>query len=208
MEKIVLIGSGGHAKSVLDSIVTGGCWEAVGFISERFDNSFQYRNLKIIGTDDDLQKIFETQTHYAFISIGYMGNSAVREKLFNKLKDIGYNLPIIIDPSAIIAADVLIGEGTYIGKGAIINANVKIGKMAIINSGAIVEHDCIIGDYTHIAVNASCCGGVIIGNNSFIGAGTTLLQSIKISNRVIVGAGSTILAGVAPNQTVYGVYKG
>lgn len=67
-------------------------------------------------------------------------------KIYKYLKDIGFVLPVILDPSAIISSDVQIGEGTFVGKNAIINAGVKIGKMAIINTQSLVEHECIVSD--------------------------------------------------------------
>lgn len=202
-----MIGNGGHAKSVYNSIIATNLWDVVGFISEKVDPNFEYGKHKIIGTDDDLQKLYDSGINNAFICIGFLGKSSVREKIYDKLKKIGYELSVIIDPSAVIAPDVKIGEGTYIGKLSIVNSASEIGKMAIINTGAIVEHDNHIGDFTHVAVGAILCGEVKIGKNCLVGAGATIIQGVKVGDKSIIGAGSTILSDVPSDKTVYGVYK-
>ena len=75
---------------------------------------------------------------YAFITLGSVCNPKIRIKLYNRLKEIGFTIPSIIDKSAIIAKECEIGEGTYIGKRAIVNTGAKIGKNTIINTGTIV----------------------------------------------------------------------
>lgn len=207
MKKIILIGNGGHAKSVYDTITTLGCYEIAGFISENLNSEFDYRGCKIIGTDKDLQNIRNYGIEYAFICIGYMGKGNIREKIYDNLKDIGYKIPVIIDSSAIIASDAKIGEGTYIGKLCVVNSDSSVNKMVIINTGAIIEHDNSIGEYSHISVGTTLCGSVTIGKKCFIGANSTVIQGINIADNAIVGAGSTVLADVAAYDKVYGIHK-
>lgn len=205
MEKIVLIGCGGHAKSIVDSIEAQGMYEIAGFIAEELNSDFEYRGYKIIGTDADLAALFNRGIKNAFVCIGYMGKGNVRQKLYNTLKQIGYSIPVVIDPTAILAKDVWIEEGTFVGKRAVVNSGASVGKMVIINTGAIVEHDCKIDDYTHIAVNATICGAAHIGQSCLIGAGATVIQEVKIGNKVILGAGSVASRKVEDEHIAVGV---
>lgn len=208
MEKIVIIGNGGHAKSILDSIEAIGMYEIAGFIAAQVDHQFEYRGYKIIGTDDDLEQIYKNGINNAFIGIGYMGHGNVRQKIYDKVKEIGYSMPTIIDPSAIIASDAKIEEGTYIGKKAVVNSAAKVGKMAIINTGAVVEHDCVVGDFAHVAVNATLCGGVSIGEYSFVGANAVIIQNIMVGEHCLIGAGGVVLRQVKNEQIIYGIFSG
>ena len=205
MEKIILVGCGGHAKSVVDSIEGQGKFEIAGFIAEKLDSDFEYRGYKIIGTDVDLESLYAKGIHNAFICIGYMGKENGRSKIYEQIKNIGYKLPVIIDKTAIVATDALIGEGTFVGKRAVINSNARIGVMTIINTGAIVEHDSNIDDYTHIAVNATICGGAQIGKRCLVGAGATVIQGVVIKDNAIIGAGSAVVKDVAKNNLVLGI---
>lgn len=204
MERIILLGSGGHAGSVMDSIIQLKQYEIAGFIEREPAEETTDAGLPIIGTDNDLKAIYDAGIRNAFVTIGYLGKGNVRERIYNRLKQIGYRLPSIIDPSAILADKVLIEEGTFVGKRAVINANSHIGKMSIVNTGAIVEHDNEIGDFSHIAVGSVLCGNVKIGEKTLIGANATVIQGIKVGSNVIVGAGTTVRHEIESGQTYYG----
>ena len=207
MEEIILIGFGGHAKVVTDTIEQSGKYRIVGYIEKNAITEGCYRGYRVIGSDDDLQVFYDRGIRNAFITVGFMGNSHVRRKLYDKLKQIGYALPVIVDESAIIAKDAIIKEGTYVGKNAVVNSNVIVGKMSIINTSAVVEHDNLIEEFSHLSVGAVACGGVTIGRDCFVGANATLIQGITVGNEAIIGAGTVVLGDVPHNETIYGVWK-
>lgn len=188
MEDIVVVGYGGHAKSVVDCIERQNKYNIIGY-TDQIDRNTKYTYL---GTDDVLQDYYSKGVRNAVVCIGYLGKGTIRETMYDKLKRIGYSLPVIIDPSAVIAENVEISEGTFIGKGAIVNSETRIGKMAIINTKALIEHECIIDDFVHVAVGAVLCGQVIVGKAAFIGANATVIQCRKIDIRRIIPAGMTV----------------
>lgn len=192
MEKIVLLGFGGHAKSIIDTIETLKKYEIVGISDVVEKQGERYRKYSVAYQDEQLEYLFDAGIKNLFISVGYMGNSHIRNELFLLAKKIGYSFPPIIDPTAIVAKDVIIEEGVFIGKSAIVNADAKIHKMAIINTGSIIEHESEIGDFTHIAVGTVICGQANIGNNSFVGSNATIIQNIQVGNDVIIGAGCVV----------------
>lgn len=188
MEDIILVGYGGHAKSVADCIERKKEYRIIGYTDmEAHEAPYPY-----LGTDDVLEYYFVQGICNIVICIGYLGKGNLREKLYIRLKEIGYKLPVIIDPSAVIAESAELGEGTFVGKGAVVNAEAKVGKMTIINSMALVEHECIVEDFAHVAVAAVLCGQVHIGEAAFIGASATVIQGRRIDSRKIVPAGVTI----------------
>ncbi|MCI8550422.1 MAG: acetyltransferase [Lachnospiraceae bacterium] len=205
MKKIIMIGCGGHAKSMLDAIESEGEYEVVGFIGKDMPAEFSYRGYKIIGTDADMKRFYMDGIRHACIGIGYLGKGDARKKLYDSLKKIGFLLPPVIDATAVVARDVLIGEGSFVGKNAVINSAAVVGKMAIVNTGAIVEHDCVVGDFSHVAVSAVLCGGVEVGKGCFIGANAVARQGIKTGDFSIVGAGAVVVGDIPANVTVVGI---
>lgn len=204
MEKIILIGGGGHCKSVIDTIRSSIKYEIIGIVDLKEKVGTFIGDIKIIGTDEDLEVFYKKGIRNAFITVGSIGNPALRIKLYNMARKIGFKFPIIIDKTAIVSKNTIIEEGTFIGKGAIVNTNSKIGKNSIINSGSIIEHDCIIGDFVHIAPGSVLSGGVIIGENTHIGTNSTIIQNIKIGQNTIIGAGSVVVKDVKSNVKCYG----
>lgn len=199
MEDIILLGLGGHAHSVVDSIEQAGKYNIIGFLDTEEMRGKHYRDYRVLGTDDALQQYFDKGIKNAFITIGYMGRGDTRNRLYKQLKDIGYTIPNIIDSRAVVSQSAVLEEGIFVGKKAVINAGAKIGKMCIINTGAIVEHDCRIDEFSHIAVGSVLCGGVSVGRQTLVGANATVIQERRIGAHCIIGAGTTIRKNVEEN---------
>lgn len=200
--RLLLIGGGGHCRSVLDSALSLNMYEKIGIVD--FDESASVLGIPVVGNDYDLPVLLEEGWTEAFVSVGSVGSTALRRKLYQLAKDIGFNIPSIIDPSAQLARGAEIGEGVFIGKQAVVNTCSSIGRCAIINSGAVVEHDCSIGEFTHISPGAVMCGQVSVGSDSHIGAGTVIRQQITIGEKTLIGAGSVVLKDIPGSVTAYG----
>ena len=201
MKKLLLIGGGGHCRSVADSVLSSHIYDSVGIVDFAETSAFE---IPIVGTDDDLPGLFANGWTDAFVTVGSVGNTAVRRRLYSLIKNIGFSIPIIIDPTAVIAKDVRISEGSYIGKRAVVNTGSFLGSCSIINSGAIVEHDCKIGAFSHISPGTILCGQVTVSEDSHIGAGTTVRQMITIGKHVLVGIGSVVVKDIPDYVTAYG----
>ena len=187
MQDILLIGGGGHCKSVIDVIELENKYNIVGIIDKKELISQDVLGYKVIGCDEDLPKLFQ-KYKYALVTIGQIKSNSLRVKLFNTLKDIGYILPIIISPLAYISKHSKIEEGTVIMHQALINANAKIGKNCIINTKALIEHDVIIENNCHISTGAIINGGVIVKENTFFGSNSVSKEYIEISGFIKAGS--------------------
>ncbi len=192
--KLIIIGASGHGKVVEDIAKLNG-----------------YKD--IVFLDDDLEikccagrpvtgdsSMIKRQDGEVFVAIG---NTEIRRKIMEDNPD--KTFPVLIHPDAIVADDVVIGEGTVVMAGAIINPCVKIGKGCIINTSSSVDHDCVIGDYVHIAVGAHICGTVDVGDSCWIGAGATVSNNIEICPDAIIGAGATVVKDIKKSGTYVGV---
>ena len=186
---------GGHAKSVVDVIEREHKYEIAGYVVNDYTATSDSR-YPVLGSDADLHTLFRQGIQNVAVGIGYLGKSDLRKSLYIKLKEIGYKLPVVCDPSAIVASGVTVGEGTFIGKGAVLNTDSNIGRMCIINTGAIIEHDCQVGNFSQISVGTVLCGEVLVGNETFIGANATIIQGRKVEDCCIVGAGEVIRKNV------------
>ncbi|MDU3580491.1 acetyltransferase [Clostridium butyricum] len=205
MESIILLGGGGHCKSVIDTILSSNLYNIIGVIDvkEKIGEKV-LRDIKIIDSDENLYKYKEQNINNVFVTVGSIGNPRIRIKLYENAKKNGFIFPNIIDETAIISENAEIGQGTFVGKGVIINAEAIIGDNCIINTGSVIEHDCYIGDFVHLSPNTTLCGGVKVGKNSHIGANSTIIQYKNIGKNVIVGAGSIVTKDIADNITAYG----
>lgn len=191
MNKIILIGGGGHCKSAIDVIEHEAKFEIAGIIDKPENLDTKVLGYSVIGDDSDLEDLSK-KYHYALITIGQIESPSSRIKLFNFAKKAGFFLPTIISPSSHISKYSKIGNGTIIMHNAIVNANANIGDNCIINTKALIEHDCIISNHCHISTNAIINGGVNIGSKSFIGSNVTTRNNITIKENSFIKAGSVV----------------
>ena len=131
MDKILLVGAGGHAHSCIDVLEEENQFEIAGLIEKGEDKSNKSFGYPVIGNDDDL-KVLRQQYENALITVGQIKFPKIRIKLYQLLKKLDFILPIIISPHAYVSKHAQIGEGSIIMNEVIINANAKIGKNCII----------------------------------------------------------------------------
>lgn len=204
MKKVVLLGAGGHARVIIDILKRQQDIEVIGTTDKTItaDKSL----IPIIGTDDVLEEIFrEGKANYAIIAVGSTGDNTLRQKLYEKIKDIGYKALNAIHFKSIIAESVTMGEGNVFMAGSIINPDVKIGNNNIINTGSIIEHDVKMGDHIHISPGAVLAGGVRVGDLSHIGLGARVIEGVTIGKNCLIGAGAVVLDDIPDNSVVVGI---
>lgn len=199
-EKVALVGGGGHCKVVIDTIITAGTYIIEGVIDPGLPVGEKVLGVPVLGGDELLSKIYNNGVRKAFIAVGSVGNCGVRKILYNKIKNIGFDLPVIVHPKAVIANDVKLGEGVFIAASSTINPGVEIGKNAIINTSSSIDHDCKIGDFVHIAPGVVLSGGVSVGEETHIGTGTDVIQGVKIGKRCFIPAGSLVKNNIIDNS--------
>lgn len=199
--KIVLIGTGGHAKVIVDIINKEGKYEIVGCTTSDTDSK-GFEGLRIFGTDEILPIVFSKGVVKAFVAIG---DNRIRKKVIENAEKMGFELVTVVHPSAQVAQNVHIGQGTCIMPGAIINPHSTIGKGSIINTNTSIDHDCTIENWVHIAPGTSLAGCVVVGEGTLIGAGASIIPGVEIGMWSVVGAGGVVLKKIPNNTKVYGV---
>jgi len=191
MNKIILIGGGGHCKSVIDVIEQEARFEIAGIIDKPELLGSKILGYPVIGNDFDLGSLAKKYQN-ALITVGQIKSALARIKLYDLAIKAGFALPSIVSPNAYISKHSKIGNGTVIMGNVMVNANVSIGDNCIINSKALIEHDCLISSHCHISTNAIINGGVTIGSKSFIGSNVTTKNNIIIKENSFIKAGSLV----------------
>ena len=205
LDKIILIGAGGHCKSCIDVIEEEGKFKIEGILDVK-RNNLSVLNYPIIGNDDLIPGLCLKKFSF-LITVGQIKSASLRIKLHTILLDNKANLPSIISPRAHVSRHAKIGKGTIIHHNCIVNAGAEIGANCIVNSGSIVEHDSVVGNHCHISTNTIINGDCIIGDEVFIGSGTVVSNGISIEKQVVVGAGSLVLKDISKAGIYYSKFE-
>lgn len=177
--ELLLIGGGGHCHSVIDVIEQQNRYQIAGIVDTHENLGKQVLGFPVIATDEQLAELYGKYQH-AIVTVGQIKSSALRVRLYQQLKGIGYQLPVIISPLAYVSRHAQIGEGTIVMHHALVNANAKVGNNCIINSKALIEHDAQIHDHCHIATASVINGGVVVEANTFVGSNATSVQGCTL----------------------------
>lgn len=201
MKPLILLGGGGHCKSVIEAAESAG-YQILGVLDMPEDVGTEVLSTKVIGTDDDIPAYVDKAEFV--ITVGFIMNPAIRIKLYHLVKEAGGKLATIIASTAYVSKYATIGEGTVVMHHAFVNAGAKVGNNVILNTFSNIEHDAVIGDQCHISTGTMVNGDCKIGNNCFIGSQSVLANGITIGDDIIVGAGSLVRKSI----NVKGIYSG
>jgi sugar O-acyltransferase (sialic acid O-acetyltransferase NeuD family) len=201
-EKIILIGGGGHCKSCIDVIEQEGKFQIAGIVDVPGKLHQKILGYEIIATDDDLPRLVNEYENILII-LGQIKSPEKRINLFEKAKELGGRLPVIISPLAYVSKHARIEEGTIVMHHILINVDAQIGRNCIINNKAMVEHDAVIGDHCHIATGAIINGGVKVGPGTFFGSNAVTREYIEIGENAVIGCGAKIIKNVPANSLTF-----
>jgi sugar O-acyltransferase (sialic acid O-acetyltransferase NeuD family) len=202
-EQILLLGGGGHCKSVIEAIESQGHYQIAGILDSPDKVGQTTLGYPVIGTDDELGKFIDRIPN-VLITVGQLKDAGKRQHLFTFAKSAGAVLPVIIASTAYVSKHAVIGEGTVILHHAVVNADAQVGTNVIVNTGAIIEHDAKVGDHSHISTGAVINGGCEVGSRVLTGSNAVLNQGIKVEENSIVGAGAVVIQHVKKGTVVVG----
>ena len=199
---LILIGAGGHACSLLDTLIGH---ELRGLLSEdKAQWGERVLGVKVLGGDEVLATLNPADVKLVN-AVGSAGKTTARRDVFERCKERGFTFAAVTHPSAVLSPNATLGEGVQLLANSYVGPQAQLGNNVLVNTGAVLEHDCHVCAHVHIAPNATLLGGVRVGVGSHIGAGATVLQNVAIGERCVIGAGAVVLHSVETGQTVVGV---
>tara|TARA_R110002033_G_scaffold60466_2_gene110663 strand:- start:4061 stop:4726 length:666 start_codon:yes stop_codon:yes gene_type:complete len=204
MKNILIYGASGHAKMIVDVIEKNKSHNIMGFIDTYKPLGYQLNSYKVIGHLEHLKQL-KTDLNIDGIIIA-IGDNFTRQKVANNIKNILPNLKFvtIVHPTATLAEDIIIEDGSVIMAKAVINSGSKVGKFCIINTSSTLGHDSTMADFSSLASGVTVAGSVKIGVCSAICLRAIIIQNIEIGNNTVIGAGSLVLKSIGDLKTAYG----
>lgn len=200
-KNLILIGGGGHCKSVIDVAESAG-YNILGILDMPEEVGKSVLEYTVIGTDDDIPQYADKADF--IITVGFIKNPSIRVRIYDKVKQAGGKLATIVASTAHVSRHATLGEGTVIMHQAVVNAGAKIGENCIINTFCNIEHDATIGDQCHISTGTMINGNCKVGERTFIGSQSVLVNGIAVGEDIIVGAGSVVRKSILER----GIYAG
>lgn len=190
--RLLVVGAGGHGRSVAEAAELSGQFKLIGFLDDSIPAGNTLFGQPVLGTISSLAA-HQSVCDQVIVAIG---NNVVRERLVLQLDDNGFALATVIHPLAFVSPSAVIGRGSAVMAGGIVGTEARLGVGAIVNCGAVVDHHSIVEDYGHLGVNASMAGGTVLGHGAWMQAGSAVGYGVKIGPSVIIAPGEAVAANL------------
>jgi sugar O-acyltransferase (sialic acid O-acetyltransferase NeuD family) len=183
---LLVIGAGGHGRSVAEAAELSGYFEVVGFLDDSLPVGEAVMGVPLLGHVASIAQ-YRARADQVIVAIG---NNVVREKLMLQLVAVDFNLATVLHPRAIVSPSAVLGVGAVVMAGAIVGTEARLGMGSIVNCGAVVDHHATVEDFGHLGVSASMAGGTVLGRGAWMQAGSALGYGVKVA------AGEVQLPGI------------
>lgn len=197
---IAVIGSGGHASVVIDTIEAAGEHKIRYIVGKDCPQKRFFRYPAI--TDDEFFAAF--QLHGIVGVVIAVGENQARIRLAKKVTDAGLELPIIVHPRAYVSSGASIGAGTVVCAGAVVQPGARVLSLCILNTCSSVDHDCEVGEAVHLSPGARLAGECTIGAQAWLGMGSVCCPGATVGARAIIGAGAVVIGDIPAECTAVG----
>jgi sugar O-acyltransferase (sialic acid O-acetyltransferase NeuD family) len=199
-EKLIIFGTADYAQIVYTFLNSASDFEIVAFTTHgELRDRDELFGLPVV----DLETISESypaDQHKMYVAVAQSKLNKVRAKVYQEVKDLGYELISYVHPGVQIWPNVSIGDNCFIFDGCTINPFSTIGNDVIIWSGTVIGHHTTVGDHGFLAGHAVVSGHVNIGPYTYVGVNATIRDYINVAEDCMIGANSLIMRSTKPRQ--------
>ena len=205
MHNIVVIGSSGHARVIIDAVERENRFRIAGIIDTFKPVGYSCLGYQVLG--DELRLPDVIREHDIYGGIIAIGDNWVRHEVVDRIRCAvpGFGFVTVIHPSAQVARSARVAAGTVVMPGAIISASADIGEFCIVNTKASLDHDGVMGAFSSFAPAVTAGGEVTVKPFAAVLLGANIIHSISIGEHSVVGAGSLVLRDVPERVLAYGL---
>lgn len=205
IRQAILVGSGGHSRTVLSLLLELQTHEIIGIIDiNRFIANDKNSSELIMGIpvlSIDALSFFRTVNELdVFLAIG---DSFLRRQWWERIIGMGLSTPNLLSPKAEVHSSVKMGTANVICSGVYLGPEAILGTNNLINTQVILEHESSLGNHCHLAPRSLIAGRVVVGDSCFIGAGAVVVDGLSVAPFTTLGAGAVLVQNIMVSEGVY-----
>ncbi|MCR6477492.1 NeuD/PglB/VioB family sugar acetyltransferase [Variovorax sp. ZS18.2.2] len=177
MNRLLIIGAGGHGRSVAEAVLLRNEYLLAGFLDDGVGGQERLWDWPILGATSMLPAC-RGQVDVVIVAIG---SNSLREALHARIRAEGFAFATVIHPAAVVSPRAVVDKGCVVLAGAVIGTGAQLGEGVIVNSGAVVDHDCIVEPFAHLGVKAGMGGGSVLGRRAWMQVGASVLHGARVA---------------------------
>lgn len=166
MEKdnLLILGAGQYGCVAKETAEAMGSFEKISFLDDN--------NSIAIGRLADY-KSFVQEFNCAFVA---MGNPQLRLQWLEKLRNVGYKLPVLLHPRAYVAPSAVLGFGTIVEPMAVVNTGAIVDNGGLLCAGCVVNHNAHVMPCCQIDCNAVVASNAVVPEGTKVHSGTVFIK--------------------------------
>ncbi|NEN04811.1 acetyltransferase [Diaminobutyricibacter tongyongensis] len=137
-----------------------------------------------------------------------VGSGAARRSIVSRLAALGVGsdrFATLVDESARISANSVVGHGTIILACSVLTSDVVVGRHVVVMPNCTLTHDDIVDDFATLAAGVTVGGVARIGEAAYLGMNASIRQKVSVGAGATIGMGAVVLTDVPEGQTWAGV---
>ena len=208
MKKIVILGTGGSAIDILDTlndinrVASSQVYQCAGLLDDREENwGKELYGAKVLGPLNSAGRYGDC---FFVNGIGSPGNFWNKDAIIRQTALPDGRFETIVHPTASVSTTATLGPGSVVFQNATLTSHVRTGRHVIILPNAVISHDVVLGDYTCVTAGVCISGGVTIGQACYLGTNASIHGNVTIGDYCLIGMGSVVLSDVPDDSVVAG----
>ena len=203
MKQLIIIGARGYGREIYNAFMRNFSpeeWSCKGFLDSNKDalNGYQgYPSIICAPEDYEIQP-----DDYFFCALG---DVRWRKHYAELMLAKGAKFLTIIENSALVERNTILGQGCYVGRNAFLSCDIKVGDFVSFFQCAVLGHDVTVGNYCHFGAHTYAGGFSEIQNLVTIHPGAGIIPHRILKEGSVLGAGSVAARNIPSETTVMGV---
>lgn len=196
MRKVIVFGSGGMAKELIQYLESDGIEILYVVSTEPFNNpayGYQVR--------PDIDPAGESADWILGVAMPDVKRAIVSAHPGGRWTSYAHS-------SAIVSSWATIGRGCVFAPQAIVVGDPVIGEFCFFNTNATIGHDSRLGAYSTLFPNTEVCGDCSLGENCILGIGAYVVPGCRLPSGSKISAGAIVRESYDVPCTVYGDSRG
>ncbi|WP_299479850.1 acetyltransferase [uncultured Roseibium sp.] len=199
-KKVVLVGNAVTAEVLCSYLQIDGRYQVSGLVvDDQYVDTGTISDVRTLGLSH-LAEEYPRDEYSLIMAMGYNDLNQARERLFNKLIELGYEFETYVHPTAFVASDATVGKGSVVLPGAVIEPRSKVGSNTMVWSNVTLAHHSTVGANCWVAAGTVVSGKAVIERNSFLGVGSIIVNEVTVGEFNIIGAGALVSRDTKPHS--------
>ncbi|MBX3611680.1 MAG: acetyltransferase [Hydrogenophaga sp.] len=183
---LVIVGAGGHGRSVLELVRQLGAYIPAGFLDDTLEPGTEIMGMPVLGSTAVLADLPAKGIADIHVAIGH---NSTRQALLTRAGSAGLRCATLVHPRAFIAPSATVGSGCAVMAMASVGTEAVLADGAIVNMGAVVDHHARVGPCGHLGANATMAGGTSIGARAWMQAGSAIGYHVHLPDDAMLAPG-------------------